>query len=206
MRYFVMVWLLCVTTAQGGETPGKYANVPQSAKSLLTALKRLDSRLEIGATYATYSTEVENFYIDMKMFVGSKEGQQYPELCFMLRNCADCYVLVRDYWSDSIRGSSAVDRYKADLWLISGRPVLWQIARTNIAGINVLLNDTPQAVDNFLKQFPDDMPKLTLLSGALIVVRDARTHKVNLVEKYFQVVAKQNGSVSKNRAKVMLDL
>jgi len=67
----------------------KYADAPQSARAILTALKKLEIKIEIGISYQAYKTEIENVYPEIRLFLDSRESKKFPELCFLLSNVGD---------------------------------------------------------------------------------------------------------------------
>jgi hypothetical protein len=158
------------------EAVAAYRNAPQSAKNILTTLKKLNIKIGIGINYQTYSADIENVYPDIKLFLESAESQKYPELRFFLSNAADCYLLVRDEWADSIQGEDYLNikKYHASLFMIEAKSILWRTAAANIAGAEVLIGGNDQEIANFIQTtFPKTRHEVTLLAACLVIVKQA---------------------------------
>lgn len=173
---FLVVSVVSVVSVYAQEPSGnKYADVPQSAKDILVALKKLDAKIEIGINYLTYNTEVANVYADIRVFVESNESQKYPELLFVLNNISDCHLLAREKWGKSIYSESRIEKFHAELWMVFGKSILWKTASVNVAYINVLFNSTPEEVSTAIRRLPNDSADLSLLSACYKIVHIAKT-------------------------------
>ena len=182
---FCLLSLICVfceisvSAQEAAKQPSpvnKYTDVPQSAKNLLTALKKLQIKIEIGINYEAYKTDVESIYPELRLFVESGESKKYPELCFLLSNIGDCHLLVRDKWNTLVSASTDIGRMSPDHFLAFGRPILWKTAAANIAGIAVLLNGSTEEVATFIEKLPNDSCDLMLVSACHAIAKAPKPH------------------------------
>ncbi len=80
-----------------------YHNAPQSARSALNAVKKVEARTEVGINYNDYSTVVGEAWGDVKIFVESPEGKSLPAFSLLLTKAARDYKLALDIWQNKIQ-------------------------------------------------------------------------------------------------------
>jgi len=80
----------------------KYRNAPQSAKNALNAIKKLEALTEVGVNYANYSQAVGVAWGDVKIFIESSEGKEFPELCRLFAEAIAEHKKAIDFWKLSI--------------------------------------------------------------------------------------------------------
>jgi serine/threonine protein kinase len=97
----------------------RYANLPQTARDALNAVKKLAAKTETGVIYADYTRAVGDTWGDVKIFVESAEGKKLPELSLMLRKAMDDYKSAGEAWSEkfdvhSDSTSQLIAKYELD--------------------------------------------------------------------------------------------
>ena len=75
-----------------------YRKAPESARTALNVLKKLEARTEVGINYADYSRGVGEAWAEVKIFVESPEAPQLPEFNFLLVSATEKYKLGLDAW------------------------------------------------------------------------------------------------------------
>jgi len=75
-----------------------YRNAPDSARTALNVLKKLEARIEAGITYVDYTKAVGEAWAEVKVFVDSPEARQLPEFNFLLVSATNKYKLALDVW------------------------------------------------------------------------------------------------------------
>jgi len=75
-----------------------YRKAPESARTALNVLKKLEARTEVGINYADYSRGVGEAWAEVKIFVESPEARQLPAYNFLLVSATDKYKLALDAW------------------------------------------------------------------------------------------------------------
>ena len=76
----------------------RYAKAPQTARSALNAIKKLQARTEIGINFRDYSTVVGETYAEVKVFCESPDGESIPEFSAILLSAIDKFKLGMDVW------------------------------------------------------------------------------------------------------------
>lgn len=129
----------------------RYTAIPEDAKDVLKALKKLEARLGVGISFAKYSEAIEEVYPNVSVFNDSQAAREMPELRLLLSNACDCYLVVRKVWAATISADNPVKRYDAQLLLLDIQDPLWEAASANIAGATVFVEgppaDLPKAKD-----------------------------------------------------------
>ena len=194
-------------------TAADYANVPQSAKDILKALKKLDIKISIGISYETYSKDVENVYPDIKLFLESEESRKYPELSAVFRNASDCYLLVREEWHDEIYSEPGVVKLRAAMFGLYARKVLWLTASENVLSADVLVSGNESGIATFLqKKGPECWRGFTLLGACLNAVKCGvhSTPPQKFTHEYFPAAVlercKEQGRMNDDAAKLWREL
>ena len=166
----------------------RYDTIPDDAKSVVKALKKLQARTEIGINFRDYDSAVSEVYPEVKVFVESTESKDMPELRLVLKNSIDCYLKVRELWSLKIGSDSPAKQYDASILLITAQPLLWEVASGNISAANALI-DSPK----------EDLPKTqqTLIESLTTLdagnaLEAAKRQQTELLEK--QNATENNGS------------
>ena len=120
--------------SQGHFSPlgDRYRNLPQPAKDVVNGLRELKAATEIGLNITAYKDKIQAVIPPVKLFLESHDAKSLPELAFALDNACDCYLNVRESWSESIFGDSPTAKYVASLTHERTRPVLWNQAAKNL--------------------------------------------------------------------------
>lgn len=144
----------------------RYETATPDLKAVVRSLQRVEALTDVGVNFIAYDKAVTEAYPDVKIFLGSAEAQDLPELRFAIGNAMDCYLEVRRLWGQSISAQSPVDRYHAEMNLITARPMLWTTAAVNVAGAVALLDGTVADREEVQRSLSESSEKITV-SGAL---------------------------------------
>lgn len=156
IRTLLLLLALACTAPALGQEPNpfpplgtRYDTIPDDAKAVVKALKKIQARTEIGTSFKDYDSAVSDAYPEVKVFIESRESEDMPELRRVLKNAIDCYLKVREVWSIKIDSDSPAKQYEASTLLITAQPLLWQVAAGNISAANALIEspkeDLPKA-------------------------------------------------------------
>ncbi|MGA2032168.1 MAG: hypothetical protein ABSG68_07935 [Thermoguttaceae bacterium] len=80
-----------------------YRAVPQSARTALNAVKKLEARTEVGIGQKDYSTVVGEAWGDVKVFVELPDGKALPDLSFLLVSAMAKHKLALEIWEKKER-------------------------------------------------------------------------------------------------------
>jgi hypothetical protein len=103
-----------------------YRNPPESARSALNAVKRVEARTEVGINYRDYSALVGDAWADVKIFIESPDGKRLQEFSSLLAKAMDEYRLALEIWNDKIQyprlygERSDVDALQQVCWMKAG--------------------------------------------------------------------------------------
>lgn len=92
-----------------------YRNVPQSARSALNVVKKVEARTEIGINYRDYSTVVGEAWAEVKVFIESPNGKSLPELTVLLTKAIADYKSALDVWRSKIEFPSLASAHEHEL-------------------------------------------------------------------------------------------
>jgi hypothetical protein len=84
------------------EAVSVYLNTPQSARTALNIVKKVEARTEIGVNYADYSAVVGEAWGEVKIFVESPEGKNIPEYSLLLKKSIADYKSALDVWRSKL--------------------------------------------------------------------------------------------------------
>lgn len=162
----LLLALACTAPALGEEhnpfppLGTRYDAIPDDAKAVVKALKKLQARTEIGINFQDYDSAVSDVYPEVKVFIEATESKDMPELRLVLKNAIDCYLKVRELWSIKIGSDSPAKQYEASILLITAQPLLWQVAAGNIAAANSLVESTKEDLAKTQQMLAESLEKL----------------------------------------------
>lgn len=149
MRHICTILFVALTLASGltlGEQPPmfpplgeRYGSPSANVKAVVNALNRLQAQTESPISLVEYSQAVNAVIPDTKVFIGSAEAKEMPELRMLIANAGECYAKVQSLWRDSVLSDEPLKKYEAATLLISARPALWQTAAANLSGAKALV-------------------------------------------------------------------
>jgi hypothetical protein len=164
----------------------RYDAIPDDAKAVVKALKKLQARTEIGINFRDYDSAVSDVYPEVKVFVESTESKDMPELRLVLKNAIDCYLKVRELWSIKIGSDSPAKQYDASILLLTAQPLLWKVASGNISAANALI-ESPK----------EDLPKTQQTLIESLTTLDAENTLEAAKRQQTELLEKQNATEKK---------
>lgn len=132
---FALVLVLTTSLCLGQSAPPPKKD--GKAEDAVLALKKVQSRAEIGADYRDYSTSVADAYFSVKMFVESDMAKSVPEFSTDLLKSITWYKTAGDVWK-AMQSSSSAERagfffcnYDNGVSLCKSHPelVVWNTAK-----------------------------------------------------------------------------
>ena len=84
----------------------KESRAPKSAHDALAALKKLEARTEMGINYREYTSALGDTWVIVKIFVESKEADEYPKLKEHLSSAIDHYKSASESWGLKVQGGA----------------------------------------------------------------------------------------------------
>jgi hypothetical protein len=187
--------LLCASPAHGEEPNPfpplgtRYDAIPDDAKAVVKALKKLQARTEIGINFQDYDSAVSDVYPEVKVFIESTESKDMPELRLVLKNAIDCYLKVRELWSIKIGSDSPAKQYDASILLITAQPLLWQVAAGNISAANALIESPKEDLLKTQELLAESLDKL----DAEKALERAKEQEAELLKKQKAMEGKASG-------------
>ena len=106
--------LFCAALLSVGCTSRSLKSDPK-AEAAVTALQRLDARLETGITRSEYSTSVGEANFQVKQFLESDKANSVPKFTESLVEAMKWYKAAGDIWSAEVQAPVAVGYCQADL-------------------------------------------------------------------------------------------
>jgi hypothetical protein len=144
MRHFCSIVFVALTLASGSalaEQPPtfpplgeRYGSPSAEVKAVVNALNRLQAQTESPINLVEYSQAVNAVIPDAKVFIGSAEAREMPELRMMIANATGCFAKVQSLWSDSVISDDPLWKYEAATLLLTAKPALWKTAAANLSG------------------------------------------------------------------------
>lgn len=139
---FILFLLLADLRADNLDFPpiaDRYDEVPSAVADVISTMKKLQAKTEIGVNFIAYNTAVEEAYPAVRVLVESQQTDRLPELQWLLSNAIDCHLKVRELWKQKIGGDSPLKKYQAGMTFITAQPVLWKVAKTNVTAASNLI-------------------------------------------------------------------
>jgi hypothetical protein len=158
------------------EAAARYLNPPQSARTALNAIKKLQARTEIGINLRDYSTIVGETYAEVKVFCDSPDGESIQEFSSMLLSAIDKYKMGMDLWKGKIEITSDVRYHESGSELVLQE--CWSAAGKRISVAEQLLKK-----DGLELGLPN-YEKLT--KSDEIYTEKMKSIKVDLISLYLQ--------------------
>ncbi len=97
------------------EAVSVYRNAPQSARTVLNVVKKLEARTEVGITYGDYANVVGEAWGEVKIFVESPDGKLLKEFSQQLMKVITDYKSALDIWRSKIKFPNLASPHEGEL-------------------------------------------------------------------------------------------
>ncbi len=71
----------------------------QSARDAVSALQKLQAKIDVGMTYLDYVSALGDTWFEVKSFLDSSEAKIKPALTLEISQSMDNYRLAKEYWA-----------------------------------------------------------------------------------------------------------
>jgi hypothetical protein len=153
----------------------RYDNIPQAAKTAVTALKKLQTSTEAGIEFADYDRAVSEACSLAKSFSESDDARDMPELRLVLSNACECYHTVRDLWATKTGAGDAGQKHEAAKLFAAARPLLWKAGSENVSAAVALTENPKNELPEIQRLLIDELANL----DAEKAMAAARTQKAD---------------------------